>query len=445
MTHLEAARLMMASSLGFHIIFAAAGIALPLMMLAAESLHHLTGRPVYLTLARRWARAAAILFAVGAVSGTALSFQLGLLWPRFMGWAGAIIGMPFSFEGVAFFTEAIFLGIYMYGWERLSPRAHLAAGAMVALSGALSAVFILSANAWMNTPAGFRMVAGEPVDIHPVAAMFNRAAATEILHMLVGAYAAIGFLVAGIHASRLLRDRDVEFHRRGLTIALVLGAFSALAQPLTGDMAAREVVHDQPLKLAAFEGLFKSQRGAPLAIGGFPDQTANRLEFGIEIPYLLSILAYRDPHAMVLGLDAFPRDQWPEPLAVVHLAFQLMVGIGTGMAGLALWAGWLWWRSGSLFDCRWFLIALTAATPLGLIAIEAGWTVTEVGRQPWIVYGVMRTAAAVTPMPDLRYAFAIFLTMYLILAAMVLGTIRWMVATGAELPGLGEPGAPAEI
>ena len=427
---------MMATSLGFHIIFAAAGIALPLMMVAAEWLHHVTGERVYLTLARRWARAAAILFAIGAVSGTVLSFELGLLWPRFMGWAGSIIGMPFSFEGIAFFSEAIFLGIYMYGWDRLAPRAHLAAGVLVAVSGVFSAIFVICANAWMNTPAGFRIVGGEPVDIHPAVAMFNKAAFTEILHMVIAAYAAIGFLVAGIHASQLLRNREVDFHRRGMAIALLLGAFSAVVQPLIGDMAAREVVHDQPLKLAAFEGLFRSQRGAPLALGGFPDQTANRLEFGIEIPYLLSILAYHDPDALVRGLDSFPRDEWPEPLAVVHIAFQIMVGIGTAMAGLGLWAGWLWWRRRSLFDCEWFLLALIAAAPLGLVAIEAGWVVTEVGRQPWIIYGVMKTAAAVTPMPDLRFAFAIFLTLYLILAVMVLGTVRWMVSTGAEIPSL---------
>ncbi|MGO9267928.1 MAG: cytochrome ubiquinol oxidase subunit I [Candidatus Binataceae bacterium] len=436
MTHLEVARAMMATSLGFHIIFAAAGIALPLMMVVAEWRYHATGEQVYLTIARRWARAAAILFAIGAVSGTVLSFELGLLWPRFMGWAGSVIGMPFSLEGVAFFAEAIFLGIYMYGWDRLTPRAHRAAGVMVAISGVFSAVFILSANAWMNTPAGFRMVDGEPVDIHPIAAMFNKAAFTEILHMVAAAYAAIGFLVAGIHASQLIRDRDVDFHRRGLAIALLIGGVSAVVQPIIGDMAAREVVQDQPLKLAAFECLFKTQRDAPLAIGGFPDQTAERLEFGIEIPYLLSILAYHDPHALVRGLDSFPREDWPEPLAAVHFAFQIMVGIGTAMAGLALWAGWLWWRRRTVLDCKWFLLALIAATPLGLIAIESGWVVTEVGRQPWIIYGVMRTAAAVTPMPDLRFAFAIFLTLYLILALMVLGTIRWMIATGAEIPTL---------
>lgn len=438
MTQVEVARLMMATSLGFHIIFAAAGIALPLMMVAAELRYHVTGEQVYLTLARRWARAAAILFAIGAVSGTVLSFQLGLLWPRFMDWAGSIIGMPFSLEGVAFFSEAIFLGIYMYGWDRLAPGAHLAAGVLVAASGLFSAIFVICANAWMNTPAGFRMVAGVPVDIHPVVAMLNKAAFTEILHMVVAAYAAIGFLVAGIHAAQLLRNREADFHRRGLTIALLIGGVGAIVQPLIGDMAAGEVLHDQPLKLAAFEGLFRSQRGAPLAIGGYPDQTANRLEFAIDIPYLLSILTYHDPNALVRGLDSYPRDEWPEPLAAVHIAFQIMVGIGTAMAGLGLWAGCLWWRRRSVFDCKWFLMALTAAAPLGLIAIEAGWVVTEVGRQPWIVYGVMKTAAAVTPMPDLRFAFAIFLTLYLILAVMVLGTVGWMVSTGAEIPSLAD-------
>lgn len=435
MTNLDAGRSMMGMSFAFHIIFVAVGIAMPLMMVCAEWLYHRTGKSIYLTIARRWARAAAIMFAIGAVSGTVLSFELGLLWPRFMGWAGAIIGMPFSLEGTAFFVEAIYLGVYMYGWDRMSRRAHLGAGVLITLAGIFSALFVLSANSWMNTPAGFRLVNGQPVDIQPLAAMANHAEFTEVPHMIFAAFAATGFLVAGVHASQLLRGKELEFHRHGLMIALVIGGSFAVLQPLTGDAAAREVVRDQPLKLAAFESLFHSQRGAPLAIGGIPDQSAQRIKFGVEVPYALSLLAYHNPFALVRGLDSFPREEWPQPLVVIHIAFQVMVAAAMAMVGLVLWAIWIvWWRRGSLFDSKWFLRALTAGSPLGLIAIESGWVVTEVGRQPWIIYHVMRTSAAVTPMPNLQYAFMTLLSVYIVLAAVLLWTIRWMIASGAEIP-----------
>src|ERR1700688_2223778 len=237
MSDIFAARSQMAMSLVFHIIFAAIGVALPLMMVIAEGLWLRTHDAAYLCVAKRWAKGTAILFAVGAVSGTVLSFELGVLWPRFMGLAGAAIGMPFSLEGFAFFTEAIFLGIYLYGWNRVSARAHLAAGIVVAASGMLSGIFVVIANSWMNTPTGFRLVAGQPVDINPIAAMLNPAAVQEVLHMTLAAYAATGFAVAGIHAYLLLHDRANPFHRRALAIALSVGAFASLAQPLTGDIA----------------------------------------------------------------------------------------------------------------------------------------------------------------------------------------------------------------
>ncbi|HXG68928.1 MAG TPA: cytochrome ubiquinol oxidase subunit I, partial [Blastocatellia bacterium] len=335
MDDLLAARSQMAMSLAFHIIFAAAGIAMPLMMAVAEWRWLRTRDEAYLTLAKRWAKGTAILFAVGAVSGTVLSFELGLLWPEFMRWAGPIIGMPFSLEGFAFFTEAIFLGIYLYGWNRVPPRAHLAAGVIVALSGAASGIFVVIANAWMNAPTGFRLVDGQPVDVDPIAAMMNPAAFAQTLHMTLAAYAATGFAVAGIHAYLLLRDRHNLFHRHALAIALVVGGVTAVLQPLSGDILAKVVARNQPAKLAAFEGQFQTEQGAPLRIGGIPDEETGTTRYAIEIPYGLSMLAYNDPNATVKGLDAFPRDEWP-PVAIVHISFQIMVAAGVAMMGVAL-------------------------------------------------------------------------------------------------------------
>src|ERR1044071_2797078 len=330
MDDLLAARSQMAMSLAFHIIFAAIGIAMPALMVIAEWKWLRTKEDVYLTLAQRWAKGTAILFAVGAVSGTVLSFELGLLWPAFMGYAGAIIGMPFSLEGFAFFTEAIFLGIYLYGWKRVPPRAHLFAGAMVALSGALSGIFVVIANAWMNTPTGFRMLDGKPVDVDPIAAMMNPAAFPQTLHMTLAAYAATGFVVAGIHAFMLMRAPANRFHKAALAIALAVGGVTAILQPLSGDLIAKSVAKTQPVKLAAFEGHFHTEKGAPLRIGGLPDEAARETRHAIEVPYLLSVLAYGDPNAEVKGLNDFPADRRP-PVVIVHIAFQLMVGSGVAM------------------------------------------------------------------------------------------------------------------
>ena len=414
-----AARSQMAMSLAFHIVFACVGVAMPLLMAVAECLHLRTGDEMYETLARRWSLGTAILFAVGAVSGTVLSFELGLLWPGFMKWAGPLIGMPFSLEGFAFFTEAVFLGIYMYGWNRISPRVHLVSGILVAISGIASSVFVVIANSWMNTPVGFSLVAGQPVDINPLAVLTNPAAFHETIHMTIAAFVATGFAVAGIHSYMLLRDRRNPFHKKALAIALGVGALAALLEPITGDLAAREVARLQPIKLAAFEGLFETEPGAPIAIGGIPDTSTHRLRYAIEVPDMLSLLAYHDAHAVVKGLNAFPQEDWPTPLPVVHIAFQVMIGAGSLLAGLAIWAGWLLWRRRSIYSSDLFLGVLVAATPLGFIAVEAGWTVTEVGRQPWIIYGVMRTAEAVTPMPGLVVPFVLFTILYLFLAVTV--------------------------
>jgi cytochrome d ubiquinol oxidase subunit I len=435
---LLAARSQMAMSLAFHIIFAAIGIAMPLLMVAAEWRWLRTREEVYLTLAKRWAKGTAILFAVGAVSGTVLSFELGLLWPQFMNYAGAIIGMPFSLEGFAFFTEAIFLGIYLYGWQKISPRAHLLAGLMVALSGVLSGVFVVIANAWMNSPAGFELLDGQPVNIDPIAAMLNPMALSQTLHMTIAAYAATGFAVAGIHAFQLRRDRANLFHRRALAIALVIGGAAALLQPLSGDLSARAVARFQPVKLAALEAHFKTEARAPLNIGGIPDEARGETLYAIKIPGGLSLLAFHDINARVRGLEEFPRDEWPNTF-IVHAAFQLMVGMGMLMACVALWGAIVWWRTRRLPEGRWFLRAVVVAAPMGMLAIEAGWTVTEVGRQPWIIQGVMRTSAAVTPMRGLVVPFVTFTLLYIFLATMVVWLLFRQVAASPRLP-LGEQG-----
>ncbi|MGH9969856.1 MAG: cytochrome ubiquinol oxidase subunit I [Pyrinomonadaceae bacterium] len=444
MDDLVAARSQMAMSLAFHIIFAAIGIAMPLLMVIAEWKWLRTRQEVYLQLAKRWAKGTAILFAVGAVSGTVLSFELGLLWPRFMGYAGAIIGMPFSLEGFAFFTEAIFLGIYLYGWKRVPPRAHLLAGALVALSGALSGIFVVIANAWMNSPRGFDLVDGKPINIDPVAAMLNPMALSQTIHMTIAAYAATGFVVAGIHAYLLLRDRTNLFHRRALAIALVVGGTAALLQPLSGDLSARHVARYQPAKLAALEAHFKTEAGAGLSIGGIPDVERGETNYAIKIPYGLSLLAFHDPHATVKGLNDFPRDEWPNTL-IVHAAFQIMVGLGTLMAVISVWGAFLWWRKRTLPDGKWFLRSLVIAAPAGMLAVEAGWTVTEVGRQPWIIYGVMRTSEAVTPMPRLVIPFVVFTLLYVFLAIVVAWLLFRQVAQSPRVGGAEDQGPGEEV
>jgi cytochrome bd ubiquinol oxidase subunit I len=431
-TDLLAARTQMATSLGFHIVFAEIGIAMPLMMLLAEWRWRRTGERAYLDLAHRWAKGTAVLFAVGAVSGTVLSFELGLLWPGFMRYAGALIGMPFSLEGFAFFLEAIFLGIYLYGWERVGPRAHLAAGAVVALSGAASAVFVVMANAWMNTPTGYTLdAAGGFATIDPIAAMRSPAAFQQALHMLLAAYAATGMAVAGVHAFMLLRGAGRDFHLRALTIALLVGAPAAVLQPLSGDLSARVVARTQPVKLAALEGQWATERGAPLRIGGWPDAAREETRWALEIPYGLSLLAFHDPYAEVKGLrTVVPADR--PPVAVVHLAFQTMVGLGTIMALVALWAAWSLWRRRALAEQRGLLRALVLVAPFGFAATEAGWIVTEVGRQPWVVQGLMRTSAAVTPMPGLVVPMLLFTLLYLGLGAIVVALITSLVRETAR-------------
>jgi len=443
---LLAARWLFGLSLAFHIVFAAVGVAMPLFMVLAEWRWRRSGSTVHLELARRWAKGTAILFAVGAVSGTVISFELGLLWPRFMELAGPIIGMPFSLEGFAFFAEAIFLGIYLYGWDRASPRLHLASGAVVAASGALSAFFVVLANAWMNVPAGFEMVGGAPAGVRPLVAMFPPGWQHEVVHVLLSCYAATGFAVAGIHAGFLLRDPASPFHRAALRIALGVGGAAALLQPLSGDFSARQLAQTQPVKLAALEGQFETVRGAPLRIGGLPDAEKMETRYAIEIPRGLSLLAFHDPDAEVKGLRAFPREMWPNT-RLVHLAFQVMVGLGTFLAAISAIGLGIWLRRRQ--PPAWYLRAVVAAGPAGFVALEAGWLVTEWGRQPFTVWGVLTTAQSVTPVAGLRIPFVAFTFLYVFLgivtAALLWRQIAPFDSAGAKGAGYAQgerPGPP---
>jgi cytochrome bd ubiquinol oxidase subunit I len=435
-----AARLQMELSLGFHMIFAAVGIAMPLLMLIAEGRWLRTGDPAALQLAHTWAKVSAVLFAIGAVSGTALSFELGLLWPHFMAFAGPLIGLAFTLEGYAFFIEAIFLGLYLYGWERLSARAHWLCGWPVALSGALSGILVVSANGWMQGPVGFTLSAdGRPLNVDPFAALFNPAWPLMAAHSTLATYQAVGFAAAGVYAWALLRGRRPEraaYNQLAIVIALVLGGIAAAIEPLAGDLLAQRAHVAQPAKLAAMEGQFKTERGAPLHLGGWPDPDTQETRWAIELPYGLSLLAAHDPQAEILGLDAFPRDQWPES-RIVHPAFQVMVGAGFATMALAAVFWLAWWRERrrgqSWTRYRWLLGALVLASPLGLLALEAGWIVTEVGRQPWIIYGVMRTRDAVTPVADVTLSLAAFSALYLVLAITLVVLLRHL-AHGEAVP-----------
>jgi len=415
---LLAARSQMGMSLAFHIIFAVIGVSLPLMMTIAEWRWRRTGDPAYLLLAKRWAKGTTILFGIGAISGTVLSFEMGLLWPRFMQYAGPVIGMPFSLEGFAFFTEAIFLGIYLYGWDRVPGWLHLFAGVIVSLSGLLSAIFVTLVNGWMNTPTGFEIVNGQFADIRPFAAMMNPAGIPEAVHMVLAAYTAAGFATAGIHSWLLLRRGRNRFDEVAIGIALAVGGCAVLAQSISGDALARMVAHYQPMKLASLEGQFRTETGAPLRIGGlpFPDQRVTK--YALEIPDGLSLLAFHNPHARIPGLDQEPETDWPN-VRMVHICFQIMVGCGSLLSLFAFLSAWLAWRKGPLSKQPIFLKTAVLVSPLGFIALEAGWMVTELGRQPWIIYHLMRTKDAVTTTPNIAVTFLGMTLIYFVLGVIV--------------------------
>jgi cytochrome d ubiquinol oxidase subunit I len=454
MEPLSYARAQMGLSLAFHIVFAAVGVALPVLLVLSELRWLRTRDPDYLELSKRLAKGTGILFAVGAVSGTVLSFELGLLWPRFMGTFGEAIGLPFALEGFAFFTEAIFLGIYLYGRGRVSERFHLFSAVAVAASGAASAFFVTLVNAFMNDPAGIVETRhGGALTFEPLRAMWSPSWPTQTVHVLLSCYQATAWAMVGIHAFFLLRDPLRALHRKALVIALPVACLTALVQPLSGDRSAKHVALAQPSKLAAAEALMRTTRAAPLHVGGWPDLETGEIRGALGIPGGLSFLAHGDRTAMVIGLDQTPPADRP-PIVRTRTAFQVMIGAGTAMAGVAALVAALalrrrWRRDQRREDAPWprpLLLALVAVSPLGFVALEAGWLVTEWGRQPWVVRGFLRTADAVTSFPYKAAPFWLFTVVYVFLGmavAYLLGKQIVAVHRSATAAGLTPGGGAA--
>lgn len=418
MESLLAARLQMAFSLGFHIIFACIGMVMPFLMSASYFNHIKYQNPDSLELTKLWMKGVAIFFAVGAVSGTLLSFELGLLWPEFMKHAGPIIGMPFSLEGAAFFVEAIALGIFLYGFGRISPWSHWLSSLIVGMAGVMSGIFVVAVNAWMNAPQGFKYENGKFSDIDPVVAMLNDAWLSEAHHMTFAAFTSVSTAVLGVHSLLYLLGRRKKLNLLAIKITAPFFIISAIIQPFSGDLAAKDLAKRQPLKLAAMEALFQTTKGAPLVIGGIPNEKEERVDYAIEIPKGLSFLAHADFDAEVKGMNEFPKNERP-PVLIVHIAFQIMIACGSILALVALITLVTYYRKKSFVACPWLLKLFVLITPLGFIAVEAGWTVTEVGRQPWIIYGIMKTKDALTQAPALQITFYTYLILYLFLTAVI--------------------------
>lgn len=433
------ARWMMAVSLGSHIVLACFGVAFPAMIWVVHGRANRHGDADALVLAKRWSKVAAVLFAVGAVSGTILSFEMGMLWPGLMRTYGDVIGMPFALEGIAFFIEAIFFGIYLYGWGRLPPRLHRAMLVPITAAGVVGTFCILAVNGWMNAPTGFRLVGGEVVDVDPLAAMFNRAVWLQFLHMWLAAVMVVGFTVAAVYAAGLLRGRDDRQHRMGFAVPFAFAAVAALFQPATGHLAGMRLGNEQASKLAAMELATETRREAPLVVGGV--LVDGQVRYGLEIPKLGSLFARGGIGGEVRGLDDFPADERPRDglATMVHWSFQLMVGIGTALLGFSA----LYWiarrRGRDWLASRRFLWGAVAAGPAAVAALELGWITTEVGRQPWIAHEVMRVEDAVTIGSGVWVALAGLLVIY---GSMGVATVlvlrsmarRWRERADADLP-----------
>jgi cytochrome bd ubiquinol oxidase subunit I len=432
--YLLEARQMQAMSFAVHIPLVCFAIALPSLVVFTEWLHLRTGDPLYRTLARRWSKVMIALFAVGVVTGTVLSFELGLLWPNFMAAFGDVFGVAFAAEGFSFFVEAIFIAIYVYGWDRLSPRMHLLSGIPVVVAGFAGSLFVISVNGWMNHPGGFALRDGTVVDVDPFSALFaNSFFWHELIHMYLGGFIVTGFAIAAAYAWGWLRGRRGRYHRTALVIPLTLAALAAPVQVVVGDWAARTIAKQQPIKLAAIEGLPTTTRGAPEHLLGWYDGSGVR--YGIKIPKLLSLLALHQPNATVTGLDAVPPQNRPSKslINIVRFAFQTMVGIGTLLALLGVVFVTVWLRKRRLPRSVWFYRSLVAAAPLSVVALIAGWVTTEVGRQPWVVYDVMRTEEAVTGASGVPIGYATLTLVYVGLAVAVWWILRRLSRAPLEL------------
>jgi cytochrome bd ubiquinol oxidase subunit I len=432
--YLFEARQMQALSFAVHIPLVCFGIAFPAFVLLLEGLWLRTGDPIYRTIAKRWSKVMLALFAVGVVTGTILSFELGLLWPNFMATFGEVFGLGFTLEAFSFFLEAIFIAIYVYGWDRLSPWAHFLSGIPVVVAGFTGSLMVLTVNAWMNSPGGFTLVDGRVSDVRPLEALFgNDYLWHELIHMCLAGYLVAGFLTASVYAWGWLRGRRGRYERIALVVPLTIAALAAPVQIVVGDWAARSVAREQPTKLAAFEGLYETEAGAPVHLGGWYD--GDEIRYGIPLPRLLSLLSFHDPSARVEGLEEAPADERP-PVNVVRIAFQTMVGIGFVLAGISAFYVFVWLRRKRLPHSIWFYRAVVAAGPLSVVALIAGWVTTEVGRQPWVVYGQMRTEEAVTNASGVPVGYASLVLVY----AGLLAAIVWILRRLARAPVEIQPG-----
>jgi cytochrome d ubiquinol oxidase subunit I len=440
-SNLLAARELMAFTLAFHIVLACLGVALPAMILTANWLGLRRGDDDAMRLARRWSKAMAVTFAVGAVTGTVLSFEFGLLWPEFMARFGDAFGIAFAIEGIFFFTEAIFLAIYIYGWKRLSGWAHWWSGVPMVITGIGGAFSVVTANSWMNAPQGFTLdAAGRVVETDPFKVLFNPAWHYEVPHMILAAYMVVGFLLASIYAVGMLRGRRDRLHRLGLLIPLTIACIVTPIQLFVGDTAAREVADHQPAKFAGFECIQKTGTHQTEYVGGIC--TGDGVKAAIPIPDLDSFLVGFSADTKVIGLGDIPADERPPANTLLHLSFDAMVGIGTALLGLAAWLAFVWWRRRDIPRTPWFLRAVAVSGVGAIAALWAGWIVTEVGRQPWIVQGYMRTSEAVTQAEGIWFAFAAVLILYAGLGTGAILVLRAMSRRWREADESGEDDVP---
>jgi cytochrome d ubiquinol oxidase subunit I len=423
-TTLQAARSQMAFTLGFHIILASLGVALPALMLIANyrGLRHQDADA--LKLAQRWSKVVAVTFAVGAVTGTVLSFEFGLLWPAFTGRFGGVFGVLFAIEGICFFLEAIFIAIYIFGWKRLSPWAHFWTGVPVVITGLGGGFSVVAVNSWMNQPQGFSPTTGKVTSVEPLKVIFNPAVPYEVPHMILAAYLVTGFLVASIYAVGMLRGRRDRIHRLGLLIPLTVACIATPIQFAVGDTAARAIAKDQPIKFAGMECVQTTSTDVTEYIYG--RCTSSGVKGGIGIPGFDSFLVGWSTSTQVVGLDSVPPDDRPPDNTMLHWAFDTMVGICTVLILLALWLGIGWWRKKDFPQSRWFLRATAVSGVASIVALECGWIVTEVGRQPWIVYNVMRTSDAVTKASGIWVTFGLIVGLYVALGVTLVVALRAM-------------------
>lgn len=412
-------RILTGTTLGFHIFFATLGVGIPVLISLAHFLGLKKRDPEYILLARRWAKGFVILVAVGVVTGTTIGFQLNLLWPNFMEVAGELISLPFMLEAFAFFLEAIFLGIYLYTWERFKNHwLHWSFSLPVIIGSSMSAALITTVNAFMNAPAGFRIVDGQLTDIDPLAAILNPATPSKIFHVLSSSYFTTAALLAGLTAllllRRLKRGLPLSYFKKALHLTMTVAFLGAILTAIAGDVSAKYMAAYNPEKLAAAEALYETTANAPLLIGGLVDEEAQEVRYKIELPGMLSFLSFGDFNAEVKGLNEFPEEH--RPPVFIHYLFQVMVA--SGVYAILLGAVYLWLarvKSKHLLSKK-MLYALVALGPIAAIGMECGWIFTEIGRKPWVIYGVMTMEEAVTTMSGIANYFYVFCLLYLLIA-----------------------------